>query len=158
MAKFTDANGNEWIIKIDPVLVDEVYAETKAGNPEGLSLYKLLDGGFENFRELLENIPLLLNVVHLLIREQAQAKGIDTPNFLRGMNGDAIEAASEALYDALVEFAPKKKRELMASLKTEAKALAEPLLSKASDKAMMILRKQFGKLSDKLDSLQEDSL
>lgn len=155
MAKFVDANQNEWVVKIDPVLVDEVHAETKQGNEEGVSLYKLLEGKFEQFRELLENPPLLLNVVYILVREQAQAKKLDERSFLRGMNGDAIEAASEALFDALVEFAPKKKRELLGKLKAEAVTLAEPLLQKTSDKAMTILRSRFGKLSEQLDSTQE---
>jgi len=152
VAKFTDAKNREWTIDIDPVNVGEVAAEL-----DGLSLYTILDNGMKPLQELLDNQPVFLNAVYILCREQCRAKSIDEREFLRGLKGDAMDAMCDAFYQALADFFPKKKRELLKNLMSEAKTLADPLISKASEKAMILLRKQFGKLSESLDSIQEDS-
>lgn len=152
MAKFTDAKNREWTIDIDPVLVGDVAAEL-----DGLSLYTILDNGMQGLKELLDNQPVFLNAVYILCREQCREQSIDEREFLRGLKGDAMDAMCDAFYQALADFFPKKKRELLTSLMSEAKKMADPLINKASDKAMILLKKQFGKLSASLDLIQEDS-
>ena len=149
MASFKDAKGRDWLIALDPVNVDEVQNELT------VSLYTILDNGMAPLKELLENRPVFLNVVYILVREQCQERKLTDKDFLRGLNGDAIEAMCDAFYRALADFFPKKKRELLIQLMEESDRLMTDLFAKGSSKAMTILRSKFGELSDSLDKIPD---
>lgn len=149
MASFKDANGNEWLIEIDPVNIDTV------NNELGISLYTILDDAMQPLKELIENRPVFLNVVYILVREQVQSKQLSDKDWLRGIKGDAMESMCEAFYVALADFHPKKKRELLMELMSESNRLMADLFTKGSSKAMTILRNKFGELSASLDSIPD---
>lgn len=151
MSTFKDAKNREWTIDIDPLNVSDVHKEL------GVSIYTILDDGMKPLRELLENTPVFLNVVYILVREQCQSKQIDDREFLRGLKGDAMEAMCDAFYEALANFFPKKKRELLLDLMAESRRLMDGLTEKGRSKAMTILRSKFGELSESLDSIPDGS-
>jgi hypothetical protein len=149
VASFKDANGNEWLIEIDPVNIDQVNSEL------GVSLYTILDNGMQPLKELLDNRPVFLNLVYILVRDQVQAKQLTDRDFLKGLKGDAMEAMCEAFYIALADFHPKKKRELLMQLMDESNRLMAELFTKGSGKAMTMLRNKFGELSASLDLIPD---
>jgi hypothetical protein len=152
VSTFKDAKNREWTIDIDPIGVSDVHKEL------GVSLYTILDNGLKPLGELLENTPVFLNVVYILVREQCQAKQVDDREFLRGLKGDAMEAMCDAFYEALASFFPKKKRELLMELKAESNLQMDQLFDKGRSKAMTILKNKFGELSESLDSIPESSV
>lgn len=56
---------------------------------------------------------LLCDVIYCVCKEDADAKGISDEDFGRAMAGDAIELATTALLEELVDFFPQGKRELL---------------------------------------------
>jgi len=149
VASFKDAKDREWVIELDPPIIDVVNNELQ------VSLYTILDNGMQPLKELLENRPVFYNVVYILVREQCQAKGISDREWLKGIKGDATEAMCEAFYRALAEFHPKKKRELLIQLMEESNRLMADLFMRGSSKVMTILRSKFGELSASLDSIPD---
>lgn len=151
MSKFTDAKNREWILTLDPVVIDDVFKEL------GISLYTITDDKGVALAELYGNTPVFCNLVYIIVREQAQAASIDERNFMRGMTGDALESMGEAFYQCLAEFAPKKKRELMMLGMKQMTEHQTALMTLAQKKLTIELQRKFGELSASLEFTPERS-
>lgn len=141
MSKFTDAKSREWLIDLDPLVIDDVFKELT------ISLYTLTDNGMKALQELLENTPVFCNLVYILVRDQAREAGIDEREFMRGMKGDALEEMGIAFYKALAEFYPKKKRELMMQALNQMSDHQNQLMPMMQKRLTKELQKRFGELS-----------
>lgn len=151
MSKFTDAKNREWILTLDPIVIDDVHKELS------ISLYTITDDKGVALTELYGNVPVFCNLVYIIVREQAQALGVDERGFMRGMAGDALEAMGQAFYQCLAEFAPKKKRELMMLGMKQMEQHQAALMPLAQKKLTNELQQKFGELSELLASTPEDS-
>jgi hypothetical protein len=109
MAAFTDKNDRRWQVDV---------TTTDIKNVRSLLDFDLLDddlGGMVG--RLAEDMVLVVDVVFLLCREQAEKLGISDADFGRSISGDVLSAAADALIEAIVQYLPhKKKRELLARL------------------------------------------
>ena len=54
-----------------------------------------------------------MDVLYVACKDQADAAGVTDEQFGRAMGGDAIEAATAALLDDLVDFFPSQRRKLL---------------------------------------------
>ena len=76
---------------------------------------------------------LLVDVLYVLHRPQCEMMGISDEQFGEGLFGDALDAASKAFTDALVEFFPTKQAKLMRLAMDKAEQEAEEAFQKAEE-------------------------
>jgi hypothetical protein len=77
---------------------------------------------------------LLCDVIYCVCKENADAKGITDEEFGRSMAGDAIELATTALLEELVDFFPQGKRQLLRKALAKLETLQETMLAVVSER------------------------
>ena len=106
---FSDSKGNKWALAVTvsdlkrckQVLGVDLAAEAVSG---------------ELFSKLADDPVFLVDVLYVLCSSQAEMAGISDEDFGRLMVGDCIEEATQSLAEAIVDFFPKARRELMRKL------------------------------------------
>ena len=109
MKSFTDNTGRTWTLVVNVATIKRVRAlcgvdlnsivEVEDGKPSA----KLL--------ERLSNDPVLLvDVLYAVCRPECEQKGVSDEDFGAAMAGDAVEQATDALLDEIVDFFPAAKR------------------------------------------------
>jgi hypothetical protein len=107
MKRFIDAAGRHWAVDINVTQIKRVRDLLK------VDLFKLIDDGLRPLAELLSDPVGLVDVVYVLIQDQAKAQGVSDEDFGRAMAGDAIQAAAEAFTEELFDFFPETKDRLL---------------------------------------------
>ena len=115
MPKFKDTNGREWSVAIN------VGTLTKANEFAGVNLYD-----FQSLVMLSTDPIALCRVLYSVC--DAESAGVSYETFADNFNGDALEAASDSLVKAVLEFMPADKR-----AKYEATLKAGQLATEAND-------------------------
>ncbi|MBA2481228.1 MAG: hypothetical protein H0V44_11245 [Planctomycetes bacterium] len=106
MRTFTDATGRAWSIAITVDTLKRVRALVQ------IDLLDVLGG---HLLETLSSDPVVLcDVLFAAVKPEADARQVSDVDFGRAMAGDAIEQATRALLDDLVDFFPQPKRRLLA--------------------------------------------
>ena len=106
MKSFKDVNGKDWIISINVGSIKRV---------RDLLGINLLDCIKSNLIDDLKSDPItLVDVLYCLVKEQADKAGISDINFGEAMAGDALEQATDAFLEELINFFPSQKRGLLA--------------------------------------------
>ncbi len=115
MKTFQDNNGRTWTITVN------VDAIKRVRSLLDVNLLDVVDG------KLLERIvsdPVLLcDVIYCLVKPDADARQVTDEDFGRAMAGDAIDHATTALLEELVDFFPGPKRRVLSKALTKLKAL-----------------------------------
>lgn len=122
MKVFKDSHGRDWSIAIDTVTAKRVKA---------LLQFDLFASDIDS---LSNNMILLVDVLYVVCKPQADAAGITDEQFGASMTGDVLDAASEALQEDIVDFFPLRRRLLTR------KALAK--VKAATDEAMPLLEQK----------------
>jgi len=151
MPSFKDKSGNEWLIALDAINIqatrDKVEVDL-AGQAEVL------------FPKLGKDPVLLLRVLWELCREQAAPGITEFAVFVKGFGGDQIEAATDCLVKAYLDFSPPSKRRLLdAQIKIDETLRGEVIdeaIAKIQDPALAARIK--GKLLEKLDIALDEIL
>ena len=102
MQQFKDTLGRPWLVQVTVGIISDVRAALAVD---------VVDVGGEIFQRLQSDPILLCNVLYLVCKEQADADGISDVDFGRAMGGDAIDDATDALLEALINFFPRQRRE-----------------------------------------------
>ena len=128
MKTFTDNAGRSWNISItvDAIkrvrsLLDIDLTEAAAG--------KLI-------QQLADNPVLLCDVIYCIVKPEADAKEITDEDFGKAMAGDAIDQATSAFLEDLVNFFPSRKREMLEKVLIKLKnleAIAAEVVNKRLD-------------------------
>jgi len=123
MPSFDDNAGRSWTLRIDVSAIRRVR--------EALDVDLLdLAGG-----PLLERVAgdpvLLVDILYVLARGQADQQSVDAEAFGAAMVGDAIDRATGALLEALADFFPSRKAALLRQVIDKGQTLAERLLARA---------------------------
>ena len=119
MRTFTDAMGTAWGITVNVLAVKRVRTLLDVDLME-IATGSLLD-------RLGRDPVLLCNVLFVICKDQADAEKVSDEDFGRRMGGDAIEAATNAFLEEVIDFFPGGRREilrkaLLRSRKIEAQA------------------------------------
>jgi hypothetical protein len=136
MSVFKDSKGREWTLKLDAPSITKVREEF-----DGLDLANL-DGSV--YLKLTEDVVLLVNVLWVLVRDQAQAlsPSVVDIDFGRALVGDCIDNATNALLEAVSNFIPQRKRVLLTAAVREQEKLrqetTERVLARIQDPAMKV--------------------
>ena len=113
MKSFTDNKGRTWTLEVTVATVKRVRALCK------VDLYSIveLDKNNKPSAELLERLSsdpvLLVDVLFAVCKPQADKLGITDEDFGEAMAGDAIEHATNALLEEIIDFFPEAKRVVM---------------------------------------------
>ncbi|HOD83737.1 MAG: hypothetical protein BWX88_05107 [Planctomycetes bacterium ADurb.Bin126] len=115
MKTFTDNANRTWTVSITVDSIKRV---------KGLLAVNLLDAVGGDLLEKLVGDPVLLcDVVYALCKPQADQAGVGDEDFGRSMAGDAIERATTALLEDLVDFFPGQRRKLLAKALDKMRAM-----------------------------------
>ena len=117
MAKFKDADGREWAVRVDVTGVRHVREiDVDLGD-----ISKAADNML-----LFANDPCILcNVLFVLCEDQAKARNVSDEDFGRLLAGDVIYEATVALEEATINFFPPQKRSLLQRLRKKVDLIQE---------------------------------
>jgi len=110
MKSFTDNMGRTWTLVVNVAAIKRVRALC------GVDLNAIVEVGRDNTptAELLERLStdpvLLVDVLYAVCKPECDRKNISDEDFGAAMAGDAIEQATSALLDEVVDFFPTAKR------------------------------------------------
>lgn len=110
MKSFTDNAGRTWMLSVNVAAIKRVRALC------GVDLNSIveMDVNGEPNTKLLERLSsdpvLLVDVLYAVCKPEADSKGVSDIAFGEAMAGDAIEAATNALLDEVIDFFPEAKR------------------------------------------------
>jgi len=100
LATFTDTAGRVWDVRIDVETIRTIReSELK------INLLEVLDPK-SGLLERLSDPVMLVDLLYLVCKSQADCEQISPADFGRAMAGDAIAEATDALLESLVNFCP----------------------------------------------------
>lgn len=150
MKTFRDADGREWLVKVDVTAAKRCKAQL------GLNLYGLADEGFRGFAALVSDPIALCDVLYVLCREEAEKREVSDEAFGRAMHGDALDSAAAAFTEALIDFFPDARRrdalrKVMASGKRVGERMVAEAASRTTDEELRKLEeKAFASMTSRL--------
>jgi len=115
MKTFTDNSGRSWSVTIN------VGAVKRVRDACGVNLLDAVGGAL--IQQLIDDPVLLADIVYCLVKDQADAAGITDEQFGRCLAGDAIDSATAAVLEELVDFFPLRRRTVLRKALEKAKAL-----------------------------------
>jgi hypothetical protein len=111
MKSFTDNAGRVWTLAVNVAAIKRVRAICDVD----LNSIVEMDADNKPSAKLLERLStdpvLLVDVLYAVCKPEADAKNIGDEDFGRAMAGDAIDHATAALLDEIIDFFPEAKRE-----------------------------------------------
>jgi hypothetical protein len=150
---FNDRHGREWRLIIEVDAIERIRDET------GVNLYELLDDEAKVLRKLMTAPRKLVEVLWVLVADQAAAAKVEAEDFGRSFDGDALEAASEAFQQEAVSFFPKPIRQSARKLLAKGRDLMQELLSQADEQIAAIdPKKEAASLVERLRLLSGPAL
>ena len=126
MKTFKDNAGRTWTVGVDVAAIKRVRSLLDVdlmGAVEG----KLLE-------RLVSDPVLLCDVIYCVCKPEADSRGVSDEDFGRAMAGDAIEHATTALLEELVDFFPQARRRLLRKALAKLKTLEARVLEVAEMK------------------------
>ena len=105
MKTFTDNTGRTWTLVISVDAIKRVRALA------GVNLMEAVEGNL--IERLVADPVLLCDVIYAVAKPEADANQVSDEAFGRSMAGDAIEHATTALLEELVDFFPRDRRRLL---------------------------------------------
>ncbi len=107
MAKFTDNNGDDWIVDVTVFHVERVKRDVAGVNLNDamVGLGKNAAGDDQNLITKLDTDPsLLVSVLYSLCEDQVKGRSLSPEDFARRFAGDVLNSAFAALLEALLAF------------------------------------------------------
>lgn len=124
MRTFNDNAGRTWTVAINVECIKRV---------KTLLSVNLLDAIEGKLIEQLVSDPILLcDVIFAICKPEADTKEISDEEFGRAMAGDAIDNATTALLEELVDFFPSGKRQVLAKALAKLKTFQSKVVETAS--------------------------
>ena len=105
MQSFADNAGRSWTVRLNVDVLRRVRALCKVN---------LMDAASGDLADRLAADPVLLcDVLYAVCKAEADAGGVSAEAFAEALGGDAIDEATAALLEELVDFFPKRRREVL---------------------------------------------
>jgi hypothetical protein len=124
MKSFKDNADRDWIIAINIDAIKRIKIML------GIDLMEAVEGKL--LHRLIDDPVLLCDVIYCLCKSQADVAGVSDEDFGRGMAGDAIDLATTAMLEELVDFFPSRRRGLLLKALEKFRSLETAALSAAS--------------------------
>lgn len=112
---FTDTNGKAWLVDINVNVAKRIKKQLQLDLLDKLGL-QLLEG--------IASDPIqLANVLYVCLEDQATAAGINDEQFGSALSGDVLENAATAFMEAVRDFFPSARRQVIAKALGKMKAV-----------------------------------
>lgn len=150
MKEFTDSTGRKWTVEINVAIVKRIKSSLQID---------LLDVLGDNLIDRLSSDPILLcDLLYVTCKDQADAEGITDEQFGKAMAGDAIDGATEAFLNELVDFFPKGRRGAMRKVLDKTTALQARAIQTAetmidSGRIDRMVENRFAKMDQEIDQM-----
>lgn len=105
MRTFTDNASRTWTVAVNVGTLKRVKALT------GTDLLEVIEGRL--VERLIADPVLLVDILYAACKPEADARNVTDEAFGQAMGGDAVEQATEALLEELVDFFPRPRRALL---------------------------------------------
>lgn len=139
MREFRDDQGRPWQVALtigsvlrvrDMVTIDVVDEATGERKPQP---FDLADAGqiTQTFQVLRSQFAKCGEVLYALLVRQIEDRKLTREDFLDGLRGDSLEAATKALEAELVDFFPPRLRKMIGLLASKMDEVASEMLTKA---------------------------
>ena len=112
MQTFKDAEGREWIVELNVRAIREIKART------GVNLSELMSLDFDSANSVSEALMDTMTVADMLWVVCESLRTLSKEDFEAAIKGDVVEAAESALMESVIEWFPKRKREVLRKLTT----------------------------------------
>lgn len=159
---FTDTEGRTWDVSVNVSTIARVKSLC------GVNLLEAVETGSKLLDDLSGDPVMLCNVLFAIVKPQADARGITDEAFGSALGGDALASATEAFVQAIIDFFPKARRDVLTrafdrakQILTKREAAVEAKLDQILDAAEASLEKQSGlsgKAPESAESIREGSL
>ena len=134
MKIWKDAEGHAYETKITVAEIRDVKTEL------GINLMDIATGDL--LQRISEDVILLCDILYVINRSQAKGYGIDDAQFGRNLYGDALEEATHAFMEEMINFFPNQRtRQLL----TKAMTKGQERMDKALDLAEKSLEEELNK-------------
>ena len=127
MKTFTDNAARAWTIQVNVDALKRVKSLL-----DGVDLMEAVDGKL--LQRMLDEPILLCDIIYALCKPQADAAGVTDEDFGRAMAGDAIDNATQALLEELVDFFPQRRRALLTKVLDKLRKLDSLALATVTDR------------------------
>ncbi len=124
VASFTDRRDREWTIVLDVAICRDVKAQL------GVDLANWSDG--KASAKLWSDDGALVDVLWLLLKEQATELGVDEREFAKSLNGDVLAAGLKAIEDAVVNFTRPDRLDLVRKIAEKSGQVTTAAIERAS--------------------------
>lgn len=116
MQVFKDKNQTPWELELTAgsVLRIKAHCQIDLGNIISFSGDDKKEGTLDR---LGNDVALLCSVLWLLCEKQAESKNLDQAGFFDLLDGDAVEAAADALIDEIINFSRPAQRKVLRKLR-----------------------------------------
>ena len=125
MKSFTDNKGRTWTLEVTVATVKRVRALCKVDLNSIVELDKNNKPSAELLEQLSTDPVLLVDVLYAVCKPQADKLGVSDEDFGEAMAGDAIEHATSALLEEVIDFFPEAKRMLMRKILSASRKFSE---------------------------------
>lgn len=125
MATFKDSQCREWQLSIDVLQLKRVRERTR------FELGKLLANEMSGLKQLANDPELLVDVLFVLVEDQAKGRKIEPEEFGRSMVGDALESGFDTLLSAFADFCPSRQAKPLRALLAKSQELNEAATERA---------------------------
>lgn len=119
MRSFKDSRGRTWDVEINPLVMKRVKARTD------FALAKLLDKNMELYGELISDPVKFVEVLFVIVSEQAEARKVSEDDFFACLSGDELEGAYDAFREAFQDFSPGHLRTVLRAADAKSKVATE---------------------------------
>lgn len=134
MKIWKDAEGHSYETKITVAEIRDVKTEL------GINLMDIATGDL--LQKISEDVILLCDILYVINRSQAKEYGIDDAQFGRNLYGDALEEATRAFMEEMINFFPNQRtRQLLKKAMTK----GQERMDKALDLAEKTLEEELNK-------------
>jgi hypothetical protein len=139
MREFRDDQGRPWQVALtvasalrvrDNVTVDVVDEQT--GERKAVP-FDMVDAAniSQTFQVLRSQYAKIGEILYALLTKQVEAKSLSREDFLDGLRGDSLDAATKALEQELVDFFPQRLRKMVSLLAQKMDEVANEMLGRA---------------------------
>jgi hypothetical protein len=139
MREFRDDQGRPWQVALtvasalrvrDNVTVDVV--DEESGERKAVP-FDMVDAAniSQTFQVLRSQYAKIGEILYALLTKQVEAKGLSREDFLDGLRGDSLDAATKALEQELVDFFPQRLRKMIGLLASKMDEVANEMLGRA---------------------------
>lgn len=156
MASFKDSQDRSWKINLDGPKIMAIREECDS---------EFLKDDFTDqskpstFARLQADPVLLCRVIFLLCEKQINERNVDEEDFYSSVIGESLDAATDALLEAVVNFSPRRTREMLEAFVAQDKIQQEAtkrILEKVNSPALM--NEALAKIEAKVDAGLEQIL